>query len=153
VKKIILSYVLISLGVAWAKTSLPIPRFVTLRSSEVNMRVGPDTDYFVDWIYVQAGLPVKIIAEYEIWRQIEDMFGAKGWVHQSMLSGKRNVLIQSPATLYALRTPNAREVAKLAPGVLCKLKSIEQGYCKVQVNDYTGWVEAQHVWGVLVDEG
>ena len=45
-------------------TNLPIPRFVSLRSSEINVRRGPGLDYRKDWVYRRAGLPVQVIEEY-----------------------------------------------------------------------------------------
>lgn len=41
-----------------SETKLPLPRFVSLRSSEVNLRTGPGTNYPVDWVFVRRELPV-----------------------------------------------------------------------------------------------
>src|SRR5579864_875220 len=67
-------------------SGLPIPRFASLRSDEVNVRTGPGTRYPVDWVFKRKGMPVEIVAEYENWRKIRDWQGASGWVHQSLLS-------------------------------------------------------------------
>lgn len=42
-------------------SGLPLPRFVTLKSKRVNLRIGPGTDYAVSWMYLKSGLPVEII--------------------------------------------------------------------------------------------
>src|SRR5262245_57081238 len=76
-----------------SETKLPIPRFVSLRSGEVNLRTGPGTNYPVDWVFVRRGMPVEIIAEFDVWRKIRDWQGTVGWVHQSMLDGRRTARI------------------------------------------------------------
>ena len=43
-------------------TGLPLPRFVSLRSEEVNMRTGPGVRYPVDWVYKRKNMPVEVIA-------------------------------------------------------------------------------------------
>ena len=72
-------------------TGLPVPRFVSLRSAEVNVRTGPGTRYPVEWVFVKRDIPVEITAEFDTWRRIRDWEGTEGWVHQSMLSGKRAI--------------------------------------------------------------
>jgi SH3-like domain-containing protein len=72
------------------KSGLPIPRFVTLKSGRVNLRVGPGRNYPVEWMYLKSGLPVEIIQEYDNWRRIRDSEGTEGWINQSLLSGKRS---------------------------------------------------------------
>src|SRR5437660_12925684 len=79
----------------------PLPRFASLRSDEVNVRTGPGTRYPVDWVFKRKGMPVEIVAEYENWRKIRDWQGASGWVHQSLLTGKRGFIIAAkPASLH-----------------------------------------------------
>ena len=53
-------------------SGLPLPRFVSLRSAEVNMRAGPSVRYPVEWVYRRAGLPVEVIAEFDTWRKVRD---------------------------------------------------------------------------------
>ena len=71
-----------------SSTGLPIPRFVTIRANQVNMRTGPGVRYPVDWEYRRAGLPVEIVSEYGTWRKIRDWQGDEGWMHQRRMSGR-----------------------------------------------------------------
>ena len=120
---------LVTQGGAWAAdkstanqrkgSGLPIPRFVSLRSDEVNVRTGPGTRYPVDWVFKRKGMPVEIVAEYENWRKIRDWQGASGWVHQSLLTGKRSFIIASKAAaLHKTPAASAEVVAKLEPEVM-----------------------------------
>ena len=74
-------------------TGLPLPRFVSLRAGEVNLRTGPGVQHPVDWVYHRQNLPLEIIAEYGTWRKIRDWQGTQGWVHQSMVGAKRTFII------------------------------------------------------------
>src|ERR1700738_2020313 len=77
-----------------SEASLPVPRFVSLHADRVNLRTGPGDRYPIDWVLTRRDMPVEIIAQFEHWRQIRDWEGTKGWVHQRMLAGKRDVIVQ-----------------------------------------------------------
>jgi len=66
-----------------SKEKLPIPRFVTIKFDEVNVRTGPVIDCPIEWVFIRKGEPVEIIAEYEQWRKVRDINGEGGWVHAS----------------------------------------------------------------------
>ena len=74
-------------------SGLPVPRFVSLKSDHVNVRVGPTKDNDVSWIYTRSSLPVEITAEFENWRRIRDSEGSEGWVYHSLLSGRRTAVV------------------------------------------------------------
>ena len=46
-------------------SGLPLPRFASLGSSKINVRVGPGQKYEVAGIFVQNGLPIEIIQEFD----------------------------------------------------------------------------------------
>ena len=73
-------------------TGLPLPRFVTLSSGKINMRVGPGSRYPIEWVYTRRGMPVEIVAEYELWRKVRDVDGTEGWVLKHMVSSKRGAI-------------------------------------------------------------
>ena len=75
-------------------TNLPLPRFVSLKASEGNVRRGPSLSHRIDWVYKRRDLPLRITAEHGHWRRVEDRDGMGGWVHYSLLSGTRTVLVE-----------------------------------------------------------
>ncbi len=133
-------------------TGLPLPRYASLKSDDVNMRSGPGERYPVLWNYQRRDLPVKIEHEFDIWRQVEDMDGIKGWIQQGFLAGHRSFVITGTQdrTLRAQAAEAAEAVAVLKPGVVGRLKSCDAGqdWCQVQVQDYRGWLKRSDVWGV-----
>lgn len=133
--------------------ALPVPRFVTLGADEVNLRTGPGIRYPIRLVIRKEGLPVEIIREFDVWRQVRDIDGDEGWVHKSMLSGRRAVVVQGQTqTLLKDREPSARPVVKLEPGVIGSLQKCRADWCEVKIASYDGWLSRAAIWGVYADE-
>lgn len=138
-------------------TDLPLPRFVSLKSDRVNVRIGPSREHKIAWTFVQSGLPVEIIQEFENWRQIRDWEGKTGWVFHSLLSGRRTALItpweKSDRTpLRARSRSDADIVAELEPFVLTSITECVGGWCRVNGDRYDGWLDQTRLFGVYPDE-
>lgn len=127
--------------------------FASLRAEKVFMRSGPSADYPIQWVFVRRGLPVEILAAFDIWRKIRDSSGAEGWVHQGMLTGRRNVLIAG-AIRNLRRDPaaDAAIVAQLEPGVVAAVTKCDIQWCEVRAGGYRGWVRHDEIWGLEPDE-
>lgn len=131
-----------------AETNLPLPRFVSLGSDEINVRRGPGLGYRKDWVFRRAGLPVKIVEEYGDWRRILDSDGAGGWVYHSLLSGRRTALVTAEmATLRDRPVETAVPVAKAEHGVVAALGPCEPRWCAVEIQGVRGWVLRDQLWG------
>ena len=136
-------------------TGLPLPRFASLKTDEVNFRSGPGVRYPIDWIYQRRDLPVEIEREFEAWRLVADPEGTKGWVHQATLTGRRSfIVIGGEQVVRSDPRDAANAVARLKPGVIGRLRSCEAAatWCQVQVADYRGWLKRSAVWGLLPGE-
>jgi SH3-like domain-containing protein len=138
-------------------SGLPVPRYVSLKSDRVNVRMGPTKDNDVAWIYTRAGLPVEITAEYENWRRVRDSEGAEGWVYHSLLSGRRTAVVTMKhkdelATIYDSADPSSAIAARLQAGVLAQVKHCGSGWCHIDGSGFDGWIEQQRLWGVYADE-
>lgn len=153
-----LAVVVLMAGVAtgYAQSSgLPLPRFVSLRSEQVNMRSGPGVRYPVDWVYLRRNLPVEVIAEFDTWRKIRDPDGAEGWVHQSMLAGRRTVYVKTNmAALRRTADDLGDPAAMLEQGVIGRLVQCPTNsvFCRVEVAGFQGWLNRDDFWGVYRSE-
>ena len=127
----------------------PTPRFVSLRATKVNLHSGPGLRYGVDWIYQRKGLPVELLGASADWRRIRDHEGTHGWVHQSMLSGERSVLVIG-AEVILRRTPGEKApgVTRLEPGVIAQLVSCLASWCRVSVESHSGWLPRRSLYGL-----
>ncbi len=131
-------------------TGLPMPRFVSLAVEIANLRVGPRNSYDVVAIYRRRGLPLKVVDEFDTWRQVEDHEGTRGWMHQRLLSGRRMVMVRDePAMLRRGPSAEAAPILQAEPAVLGQLLRCEDGWCFVEIEGRRGWMPATGLWGVL----
>jgi SH3-like domain-containing protein len=140
-------------------SGLPIPRFASLRSDQVNMRVGPNTTFPIEWTFQRRDLPVMIVGEFQVWRRVRDADGAEGWVHQSTLAGRRTALVRPAGTapeitLRRRGEESAAAVARLRGGVIARIRECApaSAWCEVQVATHRGYLRRADVWGLLPDE-
>lgn len=130
-----------------SSTGLPLPRFVSLKSSEVNSRAGPGTNYPIKWVYIQKHLPVEVVAEFGNWRKVRDREKDEGWVLHSLLSGKRSAILKEPATAYT-SYGGKRSVMRLGKGVVIVVSKCRKTQCKFSHNEKEGWVNKAKLWGI-----
>jgi SH3-like domain-containing protein len=130
-------------------THLPLPRFVSLRAETANARRGPSLSHRVDWAFVRPGLPLEVTAEYGHWRRVRDAEGAGGWVHHSLLSGVRTVVVRAEALtpLVAEGRDGAPVRAYVEPGVVARLEACDATWCRVTAGGSDGWISRDAVWG------
>ena len=134
-------------------SGLPVPRFAALRSGEVNMRMGPGTRYPIEWVLTRQGLPVEIIAEYEIWRRVRDPDGTEGWVHKVSLTGKRSAIVTGvPRELRSDRDDKSAVAAHLEVGAIGQLVSCRLDWCKLKFNGIKGYLHKNQFWGAYPNE-
>lgn len=134
-------------------TNLPLPRFVSLKGSEGNARRGPGLTHRIDWVFTRAGMPLKITAEFENWRRVEDFEGAGGWVHYSLLSGVRTAMVTlDMAEFHDDPTDDSSVVAQAEIGVIGRLQECRPEWCRVALDGARGWVRKSAIWGVKPDE-
>ncbi len=133
---------------------LSLPRFASIKSNEVNARVGPSIKSSIEWVFIKKGEPVEIIEEYEQWRQIQDIKGEGGWVHSSVLSGKRSVIIISPNPVKLTKAPNdIHKVRAIVHNkVRCLLNKCQNDYCQISCQKKKGWLPKGDLWGVYKNE-
>jgi SH3-like domain-containing protein len=130
-----------------------LPRFASLRSDEVNLRVGPGENYPIEWVYKRKDMPVEIVEEFQNWRKVQDWQGTQGWVLDRMVTGKRAVIVDGGVRpLYRLPDPASQIVVRAEPGVIARLIEFQGAWCHIEAGGYKGWVQRSEVWGILPDE-
>lgn len=134
-------------------TGLPLPRFVSLNTDPVNLRVGPGEDHPIAWILTREGLPVEIVEEFDNWRQVRLHDGEVGWIHSSLLSSQRTILVDGAIqTLRQNPDSGARAVLRAEPGVIGELLDCDGEWCRVEIAGRRGWLERAAFWGTLSGE-
>jgi SH3-like domain-containing protein len=152
-KLFLIASILFSVIVFAEQKSLQI-RYVTIKSNQVNARKGPGVNYPIEWVFVKKGEPVKVVSEFEQWRKIQDIDGSGGWVHSSVLSPKRNVIIKSSSIVKLLSKADEKGkiIAKLEPGLRCIFNKCKNSWCQIKCSGYKGWLKAEYLWGLIPNE-
>ena len=134
-------------------TNLPIPRYVSLKVKEANARRGPSLSHKIDWIYKRQNMPLEIYAEYENWRRVRDFEGLGGWVHYTLLSGTRYVLVKKELLeMRLLPSIDAQVIAKVPQHNIATLDKCNKDWCRIIDDGYKGWVPKNGIWGVYENE-
>jgi SH3-like domain-containing protein len=129
------------------------PRFAVLHADKVNLRAGPGDRYPIQWVYIRRGWPVEVIAQWDHWRRVRDWEGTEGWVHEKMITQRREVIVTGGVRgLRQAPDANAALVARAEAGVMAKLDECRGEWCRIGAGDITGWVKRSEVWGVYPNE-
>ncbi|MBC7506817.1 MAG: hypothetical protein H7267_14010 [Sandarakinorhabdus sp.] len=134
-------------------TTLPVPRFVSLKSNSAMMRSGPEERFPILWEYKRRGLPLEIIKEYKIWRQVRDPDGTIGWMNKSLLTGVRTGFIrESTRTLYVAPDLQSRIAWRIEPGTVVTITLCETAWCRVSKDGQSGYILRDQLWGSYPNE-
>ena len=131
--------------------------FYSLGYEKVNLRAGPAERFPIRWVYQERNYPVEVIDTFEHWRQVREVDGTLGWVHQKMLKETRYVIIQEEDKLLSSPSVSGKVVAYVQPGVIARVRSCPVGdFCLLQFNyedkKIEGWFPRRFVWGLYDGE-
>ncbi|MEZ5824295.1 MAG: SH3 domain-containing protein [Geminicoccaceae bacterium] len=134
-------------------SGLALPRYVSLGAERIYMRTGPGKEFPIKWIYTKTGLPMQVIEESDDWREVRDPDGETGWIHKSLLSGKRYLMVRGDiANLRRTPSDEAMVVARIEPEVVVEMLNCQPVWCLVNVDDRRGWLARRDVLGLLANE-
>tara|TARA_B100000579_G_scaffold141268_1_gene114772 strand:- start:559 stop:1005 length:447 start_codon:yes stop_codon:yes gene_type:complete len=121
--------------------------FLMLKNKKVNVRYGPSFDYPVKFIYKKKFLPVEVIDKKENFRRIIDHKKNSGWIHISQLRKSSSVIVLEDKILFKKASKFSKPLAKLKKGRLTIVKKCISSWCKVEVENYIGWINISNLWG------
>ena len=136
------------------ETGLEIPRYVSLKSNDANIRVGPSKNYPIEIKYIKKNYPLKVLEEYEDWRKVEDFHKNFGWIHKSLISGIRTgiVLSNDNKNIKLLNTLNGNVIGEIGRGNIVFLEKCKIDWCLVSFGNYRGWIDKKNIWGIKEKE-
>ncbi len=136
--------------------SLDLPRMSSLRSNLINARSGPGSRYPIEWVYMQKGAPVEVVAEFEHWRKIKDWDGQASWVHKAMLSSLRmaKVITLGQNNIYKRASLDSQVIAKVEDGAVGEIKECpkDKAFCLLDFQGLQGWVKKSDIFGIYDKE-
>ena len=122
-------------------------QFLMLKNNKANVRYGPSFDYPIKFIYKKKFLPVEIIDKKENFRRIIDHKKNSGWIHISQLQKSKSLVALNDTNIFKKASKFSKPVAKIKSGRLLLVKKCEKDWCKIQTEEYSGWVENRDLWG------
>lgn len=125
--------------------------FVSLKSSEVNMRVGPGKEYPIAWVFMRANLPMILMAEFDQWRKVKFIDGTVGWVHKNMISRKSSAIVTENYAIMYKHASKKHPIAKIEKGVVVRILKRDGDFVKADINNQKGWIEKKFLWGINED--
>ena len=136
------------------ETGFEIPRYISLKSNDANIRVGPSKNYPIEVKYIKKNYPLKIVEEYKEWRKVEDFKNNTGWIHKSLISGERTgiILSKNDKKIDVLNTINGIIIGKIGKGNIVYLEKCKIDWCLVSLGDFKGWMDKKYIWGVKQNE-
>ena len=131
-----------------------IPRFISLKSDDVNLRIGSSKKYPILIKYIKKNMPVEVIDEYGFWRKIKDIDENEGWIHKSLLKGDRYGIIindkKSLSNVYS--SPNGKIIGEIGNSNIVKINICREKWCKFNFNEIDGWISKKNLWGIYDNE-
>jgi len=122
--------------------------FLSLKYNKVNVRQGPGFNYPVKFVYTKKYIPLKVIDSHENFKKIIDFSKNSGWVHYTQLSKKRSAInIKNNSIIFKKPEIYSKPLARIEIGKLIIIKKCKKLWCKINANEFTGWIKKEYLWG------
>jgi SH3-like domain-containing protein len=141
-------YILFSLAIL-ISSPFAEETFVSLKKSRVNVRYGPSFNSDIKYVYKKINLPLKQIDKKENFRRIIDLKNNSGWIHISQLKKSNSVITTKDKILFKKPSSFAKPIAQIKKGRLLIIQKCEGKWCKIESNDYKGWIKSNGIWGLI----
>ena len=122
--------------------------FLSLKKNKVYVRYGPGKSYPIKYIYKKKFLPIKVIDKKDNFRKIIDHKKNSGWIHHIMLRKLNSLIILEEKIVFKKNSKFSKPLVKLEKGRLVILKKCELNWCKIETENYSGWIDTKNVWGI-----
>ena len=118
---------------------------MSLKSNDINLRVGPSVNYPIKLKYIKKNLPLEIIKEYDVWRQVRDHDNNVGWIKKSLLKGDRFVLTRKNNNIKIFNRPQGLEIGIIKKNNILKLEKCLLKWCYISHSDIQGWLTKKNI--------
>ena len=121
--------------------------FLSLKKNKVNVRYGPSLESPIKFIYKKINLPIQQIDKKENWRRIVDSKNNSGWIHWSQLKPINSVITLKDKIMFKNPSNFSKPLVNIKQGRLLVIKKCDGNWCKVQTDNYKGWIDNTSLWG------
>jgi SH3-like domain-containing protein len=121
---------------------------VSLKTAQVNLRIGPGKEYPIVWVFMVQNVPMMLLAEFEQWRKVRFCDNSEGWIHQNLVSKKNTAIIMKNYTILYKDSSESVPIAKLEKNVIVNVKKKQDDMIRIEVNGIKGWIKKKYAWGI-----
>ena len=135
-------------------TGFDLPRFVSLKTIESNLRVGASKDFPIKLKYIIKNIPLEIIDEHDDWRKVLDIDNNEGWIHKRLIIGNRFGIIKTMHAQSAqiLNKPQGTTIGKIGNRNIVRINKCIIKWCYISFEKNKGWINKINLWGVYDNE-
>jgi SH3-like domain-containing protein len=120
-----------------------------VNSTRANIRKGPGSGHEIIW---QAfnNTPLKILKKTNRWYSVVDYGGYTGWVHSSLVSARKCVIVKSKTAYIHLKpSPYSYVEWETDEGFPFRVLKTDGDWVKVRGYKNTfGWIYISDIWGI-----
>lgn len=123
-----------------------LPAIYTLRTTKARVRTGPGKIYPALWLLMARGLPVYVLDTFQMWYQIEDPLGTKGWIHKTLLSRTPSVYVSKNLPLVKNPSAQAPILAQVRKGAMLHVLGADARWFYVRWKHLRGYIPRHLCW-------
>ena len=135
--------------IIFVSTNALAETFLSLKKNKVNVRYGPSFESDIKYVYKKINLPVKQIDKKENFRRIIDFKNNSGWIHISQLKKNNSVITTDNKILFKKPNAFAKPIAQIQKGRLLIVDKCQKNWCKINSDDFQGWIKTTNIWGLF----
>ena len=91
----------------------------------------------------------KVLDTYKDWFKVEDHSGSIGWIKKTLISSSRWAFIKNDLQPLKIKPSLPSKNIMIAEyGVLGKILICKIDWCKLNIENKSGWINKVHLWGV-----
>ena len=98
----------------------------------------------LDKVYIKISHPKFIINAGDI-----DFKNNSGWIHWSQLKKINSIIPTKDKILFENPTNFSKPLAKIKSGRVLIVQKCNGIWCKINTDDFEGWIKTDNIWGVL----
>ena len=127
-----------------------IRKTVCTKSIRSNFRKGPDTNSPIEYEVLVRGYPLKVIKFIDTWYATEDFEGNIAWISQINVKQNCGAIVSSSSltSVYFAPSVKSKVILSLQKGfIIHSVECLTPKWCSVKINEKTGWVLKENLWG------
>jgi SH3-like domain-containing protein len=120
--------------------------YVSVNSSGVNLRSGPDTSYSI-LFELPEGYPLKVVERQGQWLKVSDFENDEGWIYEPLVSSERYVIVTvEQGNVRSGPSINNNKIGSVVREVILRQIGRDGDWIQFEHPKLKGWIHSKLVW-------